>query len=124
MKLLRTTLTAIFCCLLLSFNTLAAALLAVDQCMHDTRSGMQQMADMPEMADTLAHLDCAGADQGWVSSTAQLLCDQSGDCQMGGAVVPGATALTAAPPESAAPVFTLLGFNPTYPPTFWRPPRY
>lgn len=117
MKMLRTMFTALCCSLLLSFNTLAAALLAVEQCMQGAEVEAHVMADMS------SHHDCAGAEQGLISATAQLLCDQGGGCQMGGAVVPSAVTLPAGVPEHAPPVFASVGFSPTYPPVFWRPPR-
>lgn len=118
MKSLRNTLTAIFCCVLLSFNTVAAALLAIDECMEQGQSDVHLMAEMQ------THADCAGADQSWVSATAQLLCDQGGSCQMGGAVVPTAATLATAAFVYAPPLFTKLGVSPVYPTTFWRPPRH
>lgn len=127
MKLLRTTLTAVICSLLLSFNTLAAALLAVDRCMEGAGSELHQMADMADMSDmpgTQTHSDCADTEESWITATAQLLCDQGGECHMGGAVVPAAAMASAALPEYAAPVFAKPAFSPTYPTAFWRPPRH
>jgi uncharacterized membrane protein len=121
MKLLRNTLTVMACCLLLSFNTLAAALLAVDQCMQHGQSDPRQMVDM---ADMQSHEDCASAEQSWLSATAQLLCDQGGNCQMGGTAVPSAGVLAAASPQSALPVLAKPGLLLIYPAVFWRPPRH
>lgn len=121
MKLLSNTLIVIGCCLLLSFNALAAALLAVDQCMQESQSDMQQMADMAGMQ---SHEDCASAEQDWLSATAKLLCDQGGNCQMGGTAVPSAGLLAAASPKHALPVFAKPGLRFIYPAAFWRPPRY
>ncbi len=125
-KMLRTTVIAICCCLLLSFNTLAAALLAVEQCMQDAQDGSHQMADMADLHDghdMPPHHDCAGDDQGLISATAQLLCDQGGGCEMGGAVVPSAVTLPAGVPEHVPAVFASIGLSPSYPTAFWRPPR-
>ncbi len=120
-KLLRSVRGVILCSLLLSFNTLAATLLAIDQCMAGGEPALHQMSDQTGMQ---THADCADTEQGWVSATAQLLCDQGGSCQMGGAVVPSAAFSSAVPSEQAPPVFARLGFNPTYPNAFWRPPRH
>jgi hypothetical protein len=118
---MRAALSVLFCSLLLSFNTLAAGLLAIDQCMTGGDPVVHQMS---EQAGMQTHADCADTEQGWVSATAQLLCDQGGSCQMGGAVVPSAAILSSALPDHALPAFVRLGFNPTYPIAFWRPPRH
>lgn len=123
MRLLRTTFIAFVCSLVLSFNTLAAGLLAVEQCMQSGESNTHQMATA-DTADMQSHTDCAEADQGWISATAQLLCDQGGECQVGGAVVPSALAFLIATPEHVPPVLAKPGFDPTYPTAFWRPPRH
>lgn len=118
---MRAALGVLLCSLLLSFNALAASLLAIDHCMT---GGTPEAHQMSEQAKMQTHSDCADTEQGWVSATAQLLCDQGGSCHMGGAVVPSAAILLSALPDHALPAFVRLGFSPTYPIAFWRPPRH
>lgn len=115
MKRLRLTLTTLLCGLLLSFNTLAVSLLAIERCMDDMGSAPAEL-----------HHDCAGdaADAGWLESTAGFLCDSGVDCQLGGAVLTGSASLSVSPfPQPAAiPALVTARFSP--PDTFWRPPRH
>tara|TARA_R110000782_G_scaffold34918_4_gene83423 strand:+ start:1130 stop:1453 length:324 start_codon:yes stop_codon:yes gene_type:complete len=107
--------------LLLSFNALAVTLLAIDQCMTNGDPAAYQMS---EQAGMQMNIDCADTEQSWLSSTAQLLCDHGGNCQMGGVVVSSAAILPSVLPNHALPAFVRLGFNPAYPIAFWRPPRH
>ncbi|WP_022964127.1 hypothetical protein [Halopseudomonas pelagia] len=114
MKRLRLALTVLLCGLLLSFNTLAVSLLAIERCVD----GMDR--EPAEM-----HHDCVGdaGEAGWLESTAGLLCDSGVDCQLGGAVLTGPATLAVSPFPRPARVTELVTSRITQPDTFWRPPR-
>ncbi len=114
-KRLRSALTILMCGLLLSFNTLAVSLLAVELCLDDMSESPVQM-----------HHDCAGDtdEAGWLESTAGLLCDSGIDCQLSGAVLTSAPTLSVSPFPQSALTTALITNRITQPNTFWRPPRH
>lgn len=115
MRSLRRMFSVFLCAMLLSFNTLAVSLLAIERCMDNMGSAAAEM-----------HHDCDGdaVEAGWLESTAGLLCDSGVDCQLGGAVLSGSASLSVSPfPQPAAlPALVTARFSP--PDTFWRPPRH
>lgn len=109
---LRGMLIALLASMLLSFSSLASALLSLDQCL--------------EAQDAVSlHHDCAGAEShaDWLQSAAKLLCDSGLDCQLSAAVLPSSPLLTGASPAPRPFVSLATSATLATPQAFWRPPR-
>ncbi|PAU85745.1 hypothetical protein CK507_17680 [Pseudomonas sp. WN033] len=114
MPALRACLGALLVTLLLSFNTLAATLLAAQAC----------LVDEPVMMHGL-HEDCADIGTAdWLSSTAELLCDSGLDCQLSAAALVGGGQLSGILPKNTLVPATHAGASPAMNYPLWRPPRH
>lgn len=106
-------LIALLASMLLTFSSLASALLDLDRC----------LAAQDEPASL--HHDCSGAEtySDWLESAAQLLCDSGLDCQLSTAVLPSSAMLTGASPAPGPFAISATSAVLVAPQSYWRPPR-
>ncbi|WP_304638952.1 hypothetical protein [Pseudomonas sp.] len=109
----RGLLIALLASTLLTFSSLASALLNIDRC----------LAVQDEPASL--HHDCSGAEthSDWLESAAQLLCDSGLDCQLSAAVLPSSAMLAGACPAPRPFATLATSVALAAPQSCWRPPR-